>query len=164
MHRVVTRTQQATTGVVDTEPMVLVPSILDIRQNDPRMYYAVDNVNGKILVAPLQTEDVVIRIRYAVTPEYGYLMPSSIAGSVGNAFSEFAIPQRYLHILSYRVAMRAAVISEAPQDVYNMCSKAAQDLYDSMYRDYETANTQEPFQMGGNALETRKYVPWFRTA
>jgi hypothetical protein len=164
LHRVVTRTQQATTGVVDTEPVVLVPSTLDVRQNDPRLYYAVDHANGKVVIGPVQTEDVVLRIRYAVTPEYGYLMPATVAGATGNTFSEFAIPNRYLHILSYRVAMRAAVISEAPQDVYNMCSKAAQDLYDSMYRDYETAHSQEPFQMGGNALETRKYVPWFRTA
>ena len=164
IHRVVTRTQHATTGVVDTEPVVLVPGVLDVRQNDPRLYYVVNHTAGKIQIAPVQTEDTYLRIRYAVTPEDGYLMPATIAGSTGDNFTEFAIPSRYLHILSYRVAMRAAVLSEAPQDVYNMCSKAAQDLYDSMYRDYETAHTQEPFQLGGNALETRKYVPWFRTA
>jgi hypothetical protein len=58
--------------------------------------------------------------------------------------------------------MKAAIVVEAPQTVFDMCQKSAEALYNAMYNDYQMAHTQEPFQLGGSSLEERKYVPWFR--
>jgi hypothetical protein len=148
--------------VNEAEPGLLVPSVLEVQYNDPRFYYAVDHMTGDITIAPEQTKEITLRIRYEVVPESGYLMPTTIDGMVGDNFTGFAIPTRFKHILSYRAAMRAGVILEVPQSVYDMCANSATSLYEAMYNDYQMGHTQEPFQIGGNALETRKYVPWFR--
>jgi hypothetical protein len=159
MHRV---TLDSNNNVIDSEPGLIVPSVLEVQANDPRFYYAVNHMTGAINIAPVQTKDVTLRLRYEVVPEYGYLMPTTIDGNTGNSFTGFALPDRFKHILSYRVAMRAAVIVEAPQSVFDMCANAAAALYQSLYNDYQMAHTQEPFQLNGNALESRRYVPWFR--
>jgi hypothetical protein len=151
-------------GVVDSEALQLVPSVLDVYENTDRMYYAIDHAAGEVVIAPIPKEDIRLRIRYAIVPQPGTAMPTTTEGTPGNIFTGFAVPERYRHLISYRVAMRAAVIAEAPQAVFDMCANAAAALYQAMYNDYEMAHTQEPFQLGGNGLESRKYVPWFRTA
>jgi hypothetical protein len=146
--------------ITESEPLILVPSLIGVHLNTDKLYYSIEPTG--IQVGPKQDESYVLRIRYEVVPHYGNLMPSTIEGSTGYSFDEFAIPERYLHILSYRVAMKASVAVGAPQNVFDMCRLSAESLYESMRKEYQLAHTQEPFQLGGSVMEERKYVPWFK--
>lgn len=146
--------------ITESEPLVLVPSLIGIHMNTDKLYYSIEPTGIK--VGPEQDESYTLRIRYEIVPSSGINMPITIDGSTGDFFADFAVPDRYLHILSYRVAMKAAITVGAPQNVFDMCRLSAESLYESMRKEYQLAHTQEPFQLGGSALEDRKYVPWFK--
>lgn len=138
-------------NITESEPLILVPSLIGIPVNTDNIYYAYDTATKDVLVGPARDEDYEIMVRYEELPDVNSGMTSNIL-----------VPDRFVHILAYRVAMRAAVIVEAPQTVFDLCQNAAEALYNAMYNDYQMAHTQEPFQIGGSSLEDRKYVPWFR--
>jgi hypothetical protein len=43
-----------------------------------------------------------------------------------------------------------------------MFESEAQRVKDMMYQYYMTSRSTEPFSIGENALETRKYLPFFK--
>lgn len=155
--------KDSASNVVESAPMLVVPSLLDIHMNDDRPFYTIDTQTGKIKLASANLSGSTIRVRYEVVPEAGVAMPSTIDGSTGDSFAGFAIPDRFIHILPYRVAARIAILENAPQAVYDMLVKAHEALYDAMYNDYQISYSNEPFQLGGVEINDRKYVPWFRT-
>jgi hypothetical protein len=139
-----------------------VPSLMDVPKNDKNIYYTIDPVTHNIIVGPSYIVGKSIRVRYGIVPTGGTAMPTTIDGTTGDTFAGWVVPDRYRHILSYRVALRAAIVVEAPQTVFDMCSKAASALYDSMMNEHQIYHTQQPFQLGGIDSESGKYTPWFR--
>jgi hypothetical protein len=137
--------------IIESEPLILAPSLIGIPLNTDNTYYVYDTSTKTVHVGPTRDDAYKIRVRYEELPDVNQAMTSNIL-----------VPDRFVHILAYRVAMRAAVIVEAPQAVFDLCQKAAEALYNAMYNDYQMAHTNEAFQLGGSSLEDRKYVPWFR--
>lgn len=138
-------------NITESEPLVLAPSLIGIPVNTDNIYYVYDPVAKTVAVGPSRDSSYDIMVRYEELPDVSAAMTSTIL-----------VPDRFVHILAYRVAMKAAIVVEAPQTVFDMCQKSAEALYNAMYNDYQMAHTQEPFQLGGSSLEERKYVPWFR--
>lgn len=137
--------------ITESEPLILAPSLIGIPVNTDNIYYVYDTSTKTVHLGPAKNEPYKVRVRYEELPEVDQAMTSNIL-----------VPDRFVHILAYRVAMRAAIIVEAPQTVFDLCQKASESLYNAMYNDYQMAHTNEPFQLGGSSLEDRKYVPWFR--
>ena len=138
-------------SIIESEPLILVPSLIGIPLNTDNIYYNYDTATKIVHIGPKLDDAYKIRVRYEELPDVDAGMTSNIL-----------VPDRFVHILAYRVAMKAAVIVEAPQAVFDLCQKSAEALYNAMYNDYQMAHTNEAFQLGGSSLEERKYVPWFR--
>jgi len=137
--------------IIESEPLILHPSLIGIPVNTDNTYYVYDTSTKTVHLGPARDDAYKVRVRYEELPDVDQAMTSNIL-----------VPDRFVHILAYRVAMRAAIIVEAPQTVFDLCQKSAEALYNAMYNDYQMAHTNEPFQLGGSSLEDRKYVPWFR--
>jgi hypothetical protein len=128
----------------------VVPSVMDVERNNPKYKYKV-SFTGDVVLSPAATKDVTIRVRYVQTAA-----PLSSDGSTP------LMALRYRSLLAYSVAMRAAAYTGATQNIMDLCQASAARMYDIMYSEYQLAHSDEPLQLGGSALETRKYMPWFR--
>jgi hypothetical protein len=106
-----------------------------------------------VRISPAPSDDMTIRIRYVGT-----------STALTSDSSTTAMPDKYNPILSYRVAMKVAAYSNAPSNIMELCQTSEKSLYDAMYSEYMLSNSTEPLQMGGSGLESRKYLPLFRTA
>jgi hypothetical protein len=139
-------------AVAQSEIVHPVPHVLNIEKNSERFHYDV-TFGGLVTISPAPTRDFVIRVRYVQTG----------AGLVTDT-SEPAFAQQFRSILAYRVAMRVAAYTNAPQNIMDLCSAGAGAMFDAMYTAYQLEHSMEPLQLGALALESHKYMPWFRTA
>ena len=139
-------------SVAASEAIHAVPSVLDVERNSEKYKYDVAE-NGVVTISPAPTNPVTFRVRYTVaTP----------ALSTDNATP--AMAEKYRAILAYRAALRVCSYSGAAQNITELCAASANSLYEAMYREYQLDHTTEPLQLGGSGLQSRKYLPWFRTA
>jgi hypothetical protein len=69
---------------------------------------------------------------------------------------------RFNMYLIYRAAYLGSAWNPNAKNLAPMFSQEAQKIKDIMYRYYMTSASTEPFSMGENALETRKYLPQFK--
>ena len=129
-----------------------VPSILDVEENSSRYVYTRGN-GSSLLISPTPTKDINVRIRFTKTNT-----------SLSSDSSTTGMPDKYNPILAYRVAMKVCAYTAAPKNILELCQASADNLYGAMYSEFILSNSQEPLQMGGSGLATRKYLPWFRTA
>jgi hypothetical protein len=60
--------------------------------------------------------------------------------------------------------MRVAAYTNADKNIMDLCAMVAQNMFESMNQFYQLEHSMEAFQLGGKSLESRKYLPWFRTA
>jgi len=129
-----------------------VPSVIDVEINSARYVYTMQSPTT-VRISPAPSDDMTIRIRYVAT-----------STALTSDSSTTAMPDKYNPILSYRVAMKVAAYSNAPSNIVELCQSSEKKLYDAMYSEYMLSNSTEPLQMGGSGLESRKYLPLFRTA
>lgn len=129
-----------------------VPSVIDVEINSAKYVYTMQSPTT-VRISPAPSDDMTIRIRYVAT--------STVLSSDG---STTAMPDKYNPILSYRVAMKVAAYSNAPSNIMELCQASERNLYDAMYSEFMLSHSTEPLQMGGSGLESRKYLPLFRTA
>jgi hypothetical protein len=64
--------------------------------------------------------------------------------------------------LVYRAAYLGSAWSDQAKKLAPMFAAEAQRVKDMMYQYYMTSRSTEPFSIGENALETRKYLPFFK--
>jgi hypothetical protein len=139
-------------SVAASEAIYHVPSVLDVERNSEKYKYDV-TANGAITISPAPVNDITIRVRYTLaTP------------TLSSDNSTPAMAEKYRPLLAYRAAMRVCAYSNAPQNIMELCSSSAGALYEAMYVEYQLTNSTEPLQLGGSGLQSRKYLPWFRTA
>jgi hypothetical protein len=139
-------------SVSSSEAIYPVPSVLDMERNSDKYKYDITS-NGAILLSPAPTKDITIRARYLIAT------PTLSADN-----STPAMAEKYRALLSYRTALKVCAYSGAPQNIIDLCLASAAALYDAMYSEYQLNHSTEPLQLGGTGLQSRKYLPWFRTA
>jgi hypothetical protein len=129
-----------------------VGSVLDVESNGARYVYDVSD-GGVVKISPTPTNDITVRVRYVIeTPQ------------LTSDGSTPAMAEKFRSLLAYSTAVKVCAYSNAPQNIIDLCNSSATSLYTSMYNEYQLSHSTEPLQIGGSGLETRKYLPWFRTA
>lgn len=114
----------------------------------------VDNMfmsDSVVTIFPTPKEPIVVGIRFAETP--GPLTLNNSATLIGTQFAS---------ILAYRAAVVGAAFHPQAKQLIPAYEAQAQRIYDSMLRHYQLDTSTETFSIGENALETRKYLPFFR--
>jgi hypothetical protein len=139
-------------SVAVSEAIYAVPSVLDIERNSEKYKYDVV-ANGSVVISPAPTKDITLRVRYTLaTP------------TLSSDNSTPAMAEKYRPLLAYRAAMKVCAYANAPQNIVDLCRASADALYDAMYVEYQITHSTEPLQLGGMGLQSRKYLPWFRTS
>jgi hypothetical protein len=141
-----------TAEVEDSEPIYPVGSILDGMGGEPHYRYDVSYA-GVVSLTPTPDSDITVRFRY-VTPVTGLASDSS----------EPLFDGKFRQILPYRVAVRVLDYLGVNSPLRDTYLSLAGSLFDDMVSEYMLDHSMEPLQLGGRGLETRKYLPWFRTA
>ena len=127
------------------------PHLLDIEEYAPRTVYDIAD-DGILRWAPELSEAGVLRVQYVrnISPL-----------SSGTDQPLFAV--RFRPILAYRAAMRYASMNGEKDRVQTFQSEY-QSMYEQMVNEYLLDHDTNPLQLGSEGLETRRYLPWFRTA
>lgn len=139
-------------SVAASEAIYAVPSVLDVERNSDKYKYDVV-ANGSVVLSPAPVNDITLRVRYTITT------PTLSADN-----STPAMAEKFRPLLAYRTALKVCAYSNAPQNIVDLCSASATALYEAMYSEYQLNHSTEPLQLGGSGLQSRKYLPWFRTA
>lgn len=139
-------------NVSSSDIVYAVGSVLDVESNGARYVYDVSD-GGVVKISPTPTNDITVRARYVIeTPQ------------LTSDGSTPAMAEKFRSFLAYSAAVKVCLYSNAPQNIVDLCNTSATSLYASMYNEYQLSHSTEPLQIGGSGLETRKYLPWFRTA
>jgi hypothetical protein len=139
--------------VIDSEIVYPVPHILDGKVGDSKYKYDINE--GSFSVTPTPTETTYFRIRYAQeTAPFTPALPNvSLGFSVNLA-----------DIITYRAAVIGSSWSDYAKKMAPVFQDVADKLFDAMVSTYQLDHSTEPLQLGGSALEGKKYMPWFRPA
>lgn len=144
--------EYSASSVTQSEIIYPVPHIMDIERNAEKFHYDVSS-GGLVTISPTPERDITIRARYAASF-------SPLTGDL----SEPGFDEQFRSILAYRVGMRVAAYTNADKNIMDLCVMVSQNMFEAMNKFYQLEHSMEAFQLGGKALETRKYLPWFRTA
>jgi hypothetical protein len=146
-----TGSSSVTDSVLDYEVVDHVPHVLDMEYANPKHRYAV-SYNGVVTISPESQEDITVRVRY-------YKKPTELTTDA----STTDIDLKFRSIIPYMTATKAALhIGNKERASY--LSGLVNMVRDTMYNEYQVSHNMEPIQIGGRGLETRKYLPWFRSA
>ena len=137
--------------VSQSEIVFHVPHVMDIERTSDKFNYAVTS-NGMVTLSPSPERSLVVRVRY-----------QQRAGALQSGDTP-AMDEQFRSILAYRAGARVAAYTSADKGIVELCNFTAQRLYEAMDSYYQLDHSMEPFQVGGKSLESRKYLPWFRTA
>lgn len=129
-----------------------VPHVMDIERTSDKFNYDVTST-GYVTISPAPERDIVIRTRYVLA------LNQMSADSDQPLFAA-----QFRSVLAYRVGMRVAAYTNADKNIMDLCAMVAQNMFESMNQFYQLEHSMEAFQLGGKSLESRKYLPWFRTA
>ena len=133
-----------------SEIVELVPHVLDIEVNAAKYKYKVE-MDGVINLLPVPPRALSVRVRYLANP-------NQLATDADQPLMDL----RFRSLLAYRTALRAAAYMAAPEGLVELCQYGADKMFNAMYSEYQLSHSMEPLQIGAVALETRKYMPWFR--
>ena len=136
-------------NVTDSEIVSPVPHTLDIEVNDSRYRYDVNN--GIITIAPTPTESTIFRVRWKGNPN-----------ALLNANDQVIFESYFSSYLVYRAAYLGSAWSDNAKKLADMFIGEAERVKTLMFKHYMTDHSTEPFSIGENALETRKYLPQFK--
>ena len=139
-------------AVAQSEIIHPVPHVMDIERNADKFRYDVTSA-GVVTISPAPTRSFTIRARYR-----------QAANSLSVDTDTPLMANQFRSILAYRAGLRVASYTGAPKAVAELCAATAQRMFEAMDSFYQLEHSMEPFQVGGLGLETRKYLPWFRTA
>jgi len=130
-----------------------VPSVSSVEKNSARYYYELENIGGSWLmkISPFVTEDTSFTI----------VSTDSIAPLLVDA-DEPLFEAQFAPLLAYRASIRGLLFNPQNKNLIGIYQDAEQRLLDSMMVYYELDRSTEPFSIGENSLETRKYLPFFR--
>jgi hypothetical protein len=146
-----TGSTSVTDSVLDYEIVDHVPHVLDMEYANPKHRYAV-SYNGVVTISPESTEDITVRVRY-------YKKPTQLNTDA----AEPDMDEKFRSIIPYMTATKAA-LHLGNKEKASYLSSLVNMVRDSMYNEYQLSHNMEPIQIGGRGLETRKYLPWFRSA
>lgn len=136
-------------NILDYQVVQRVPHTLDGEKNESKYRYDVDG--GIITITPTPTESTKFNIRFVTNA-------SDI--TLNNDTTLFE--DRFHMYLIYRAAYLGSAWNVNAKNLAPMFAQEAQRIKDIMYKYYMTSASTEPFSMGENALETRKYLPQFK--
>ena len=136
----------------DVRRMVQVPTLADIETWDDNIKYDVTTA-GVLTFAPEQTTDGVVRVRY-LTANVSLASGTDVPAFLG----------QFHKILAYRAATKLLSMTspEDPKIAYYLAEY--QSMFESMLALYELDHDTNVIQMGGDGLNNRTYVPWFKPA
>ena len=104
-----------------------------------------------VTLYPTPQEPITVAIRFADSPS---VMTQDITPTLlGPQFSS---------IVAYRAAIIGAAFHPQAKQLIPAYEAQAQRMFESMLRHYQLDTSTETFSIGENALETRKYLPFFR--
>lgn len=135
--------------VTDSQIVSPVPHVLDVEVNESRYRYDVNN--GVITIAPTPTESTIFRIRWKGNP-----------GALLNSSDQPVFETYFASYLVYRAAYLGSAWSDNAKKLADMFIGEAERIKTLMYKHYMTDHSTEPFSIGENSLETRKYLPQFK--
>ena len=138
-------------GNGNIQELVATPHLLDVEPKASRYVYDVD-YNGAITWGPALEESGTLKLRY-VRKVTTLLLDSS----------QPLFDIRFRPMLGLRVAARIAAM-RGDDKAANAFVEEYQSFLDQMVSEYLLDHDSRPIQLGGAGLETRKYLPWFRTA
>jgi len=136
-------------NILDYQVVQRVPHILDGEKNESKYRYDVDG--GIIKITPTPTESTKFNIRF-VTNAANLILTTDTT----------LFEDRFNMYLIYRAAYLGSAWNPNAKNLAPMFAQEAQKIKDIMYKYYMTSASTEPFSMGENALETRKYLPQFK--
>ena len=139
------------TGDREAEPMAPAPELFTVNDSAPYYHYDVSQF-GVLTWQPPLREAGKLHVRY---------LRNDVVFQSGSDVPLFN--NRYQPILAYRVAAKIATLigDKAKEEVF---TNEYNSLFDQMVSEYTLNHDSRPFQLGSKGLETRKYLPWFRTA
>lgn len=144
-------TDTVTDAVSYYEVVEVAPHLLDAELNAAKYRYSV-TTTGEISILPALPRAMSARVRYTQQP-----------AALDSDTAEPLFDNRFRPLLAYRAALRAAAYVAASDTIISLCRYGADTLLESMISEYQLSHSLEPLQLGVSALETRKYMPWFRT-
>lgn len=127
------------------------PHLLDIEEYAPRTVYDIAD-DGVLRWAPELSESGILRVQY---------VRNVTAMSSDSDQPLFAA--RFRPILAYRAAMRWESMNGDKNRVQTFQSEF-ESMLEQMVNEYLLDHDTNPLQLGSEGLETRRYLPWFRTA
>jgi hypothetical protein len=128
-----------------------VPHLLDVEKYAPRTVYDIAD-DGILRWSPELPEAGVLRVQYV----------RNIVPFVSDS-DQPLFATRFRAILAYRAAMRWASMNGDKNRVETFQSEY-QSTFEQMVNEYLLDHDTNPMQIGSRGLETRRYLPWFRTS
>jgi len=104
-----------------------------------------------VTIHPKPVEPITVLVRFAMGPTF--LTNDNDTTEIGIQFAA---------IVAYRAAQVGAAFHPQAKQIIPMFQMQEQRMYESMMRHYQLDTSSETFSIGENALETRKYLPFFR--
>jgi hypothetical protein len=143
-------------GTSDVQIVSPAPHGLDVEYNNSKYTYHLDYTPGeqRLYVSPPPTEQTTFRIRHTITPLTSEYLANDLL-----PFSPL-----FYNVISYRVAIKALAYGENPNAklLIPIYREEEQKLFEALEKATLLAGNAEPFSIGENALETRKYLPQFK--
>jgi hypothetical protein len=134
----------------DIEEVILVPHVLDVPANSAELRYDVTS-DGNVTVAPPQDHEITLRARYIVRH-----VELSFDEDVPLFDSQFRIA------LCYGAASRILTMQGDTSKRNENFEGESMRIVDSMMTEYQLAQDNRPIQLGGEGIQQRRYIPWFK--
>jgi hypothetical protein len=127
------------------------PHLLDIEEYAPRTVYDI-GTDGVLRWAPELSEAGILRVQYVRN-----------ISALSSDSDQPLFDAKFRPILAYRAAMRWASMN-GDRDRVQTFQSEYESMYEQMVNEYLLDHDTNPLQLGSEGLETRRYLPWFRTA
>lgn len=134
----------------DVEEAILVPHVLDVPANSAELRYDITS-DGSVTIAPPQDHEITLRARYIVK-------------HVELAFDEEEplFDAQFRIVLCYGAAARILTMQGDASKRNQNFEAEAMRIIDSMMTEYMLDHDNRPIQLGGEGIQQRRYIPWFK--
>lgn len=134
----------------DIEEVIMVPHVLDVPANSAELRYDVTS-DGDVTIAPPQDHEITLRARYIVK-------------HVELAFDEEEplFDTQFRIVLCYGAAARILTMQGDTSKRNENFEMEAMRIIDSMMTEYQLDQDNRPIQLGGEGIQQRRYIPWFK--
>lgn len=125
------------------------PDLLDGMKDSSKYYY--DIKDGLFYITPTPEKNLRIKVKY-ITRTFALLADSDTP----QFDAEFA------PIIAYRAALKGLAFHDQGKKLYPIYDEAQKALHKAMVTHYSLDRSRNAFSMNSEALEQRKYMPYFR--